>query len=96
MDRVEAGAGRSLTVTATTVTVLRARLLSRLAPAAGAVAASALVAATAAQDVVPSVGLVLGGLVAAVAALVVTTRVHRDEPADDVHESLSGRVPPGS
>ena len=50
-------------------------------PVAGAVGASALVAATAARDVVPSVALVLGGLVAAVAALVVTTRAHRDEQA---------------
>ena len=69
---------------------------SRLGVAAAAVGASSLVAATAAQTVVPSVGLVLGGLVAAVAALVVTTRAHRDEPANDgpdVHESLSGRVP---
>ena len=96
MERVESGAGRPLSVTAATVTVLRAPPLSRLGPALAAVGASSLVAATAAQDVVPSVGLVLGGLVAAVAALVVTTRVHRDGQADDVRESLSGRVPPGS
>lgn len=95
MERVESAAGRPLTVTAATVTVLQAPRPSRLGPAAGAVGASALVAATAAQDVVPSVGLVLGGLVAAVAALVVTTRLHRDEQAGDVRESLSGRVPPG-
>lgn len=94
MDRVESGAGRPLSETAATVTVLRSPLPLRLGPAVWAVGASALVAATAAQDVVPSVGLVLGGLVAAVAALVVTTRAHRDEQAGDVHESLSGRVPP--
>ncbi len=96
MERVESGVGRPLSVTAATVTVLRAPPLSRLGPALAAIGASSLVAATAAQDVVPSVGLVLGGLVAAVAALVVTTRVHRDGQADDVRESLSGRVPPGS
>lgn len=95
LERGEAAAGRPLAVTAATVTVARAPLTVRAGPVVGAVGASALVAATAARDVVPSVALVLGGLFAAVAALLVTTRAHRDEP-DDVHESLSGRVPPGS
>ena len=96
MERVESATGRPLSVAAGTVVVLQAPRPSRLGPAAAALGASALVAATAAQDVVPSVGLVLGGLVAAVAALVVTTRVHRDEQPDDVRESLSGRAPRGT
>jgi hypothetical protein len=81
LERCEAAAGQPLAVTAATVTVLRGSRAARLGPVAGAVGASALVAATAARDVVPSVALVLGGLVAAVAALVVTTRAHRDEQA---------------
>lgn len=60
------------------VTVLPASPASGLVPAAGATAAAVLVAVTAAQEVVPSVRLVLVGLAAAVAALVVATRVHRN------------------
>ena len=52
-----------------------------LAPAARhrllALGAGAVVAVTAAQDVVPSVPLVLAGLAAAVTALVVAAGVHR-------------------
>jgi hypothetical protein len=59
------------------VTVVRAPLARRLGLPALAVAAACLVAATAAQDVVPSVGTVLAGLAAVVAALVVATRAHR-------------------
>ncbi|HET9946249.1 MAG TPA: hypothetical protein VFR56_11395 [Actinomycetes bacterium] len=95
LERTESPLGRRLGA-ATPLVVLRGPTASRLGVAAAALGASALVAATAAQTVVPSVGLVLGGLVAAVAALVVTTRAHRDEPAHDgpdVHESLSGRAP---
>jgi hypothetical protein len=95
LERTETPLGRRLGA-ATPLVVLRGPAAARLGVAAAAVGASALVAATAAQTVVPSVGLVLGGLAAAVAALVVTTRAHRDEPANDgpdVHESLSGRVP---
>lgn len=95
LERTETPLGRRVGA-ATPLVVLRGPAAARLGVAAAAVGASALVAATAAQTVVPSVGLVLGGLVAAVAALVVTTRAHRDEPANegtDVHESLSGRVP---
>ena len=93
LERCEDAAGRPLGAAARRVVVLRAPLAVRVGPVVGAVGASALVAATAAQDVVPSVALVLGGLVAAVAALVVTTRAHRDGRQEDVHESLSGRVP---
>jgi len=95
LERTETPLGRRVGA-ATPLVVLRGPAASRLGVAAAAIGASALVAATAAQTVVPSVGLVLGGLGAAVAALVVTTRAHRDEPANDgpdVHESLSGRVP---
>lgn len=62
------------------VTVLRASAHARLAPAAAATGAAALVAVTAAQQVVPSVRLVLVGLVAAVAAMVVATRAHGTKP----------------
>lgn len=85
LEHAEAGTGAG--------TALRATPVRRHGPAVLAVAASCLVAATAAQDVVPSVGLVLAGLVTAVGALLVTTRAHRDEPVRDVRESLSGRVP---
>lgn len=60
------------------VTVLRSPTASSLAPAAAATGAAVLVAVTAAQQVVPSVRLVLVGLAAAVAALVVATRAHRN------------------
>lgn len=60
------------------VTVLRASTASRLTPPALAVGAAALVSVTAAQHVVPSVRLVLVGLAAAVAALVVASRAHRN------------------
>lgn len=59
------------------VTVLRASAASRLAPATAATGAAVLVSVTAAQQVVPSVTLVLVGLAAAVAAMVVATRAHR-------------------
>ena len=95
LERCEDAAGRPLGAAARRVVVLRARFAARAGPTVAALGASALVAATAAQDVVPSVALVLGGLAAAVAALVVTTRAHRDDQQEDVHESLSGRVPPG-
>lgn len=71
LERCEAGADRP------TVTVVRTGATARLGPPVLAVGAASLVAVTAAQDVVPSVGLVLAGLVAAVAALVVGTRAHR-------------------
>jgi hypothetical protein len=95
LERTETPVGRRPGA-ATPLVVHRGPTASRLGVTAGAVGASGLVAATAAQTVVPSVALVLGGLVAAVAALVVTTRAHRDEPVNgvrDVHESLPGRVP---
>ena len=60
------------------VTVLRPPLARRLGAPALAVAAASLVAVTAAQDVVPSVATVVAGLLAAVAALAVATRVHRN------------------
>lgn len=71
LDRCEAAAGPA------TDTVSRSSPGRRIGPAALAVGAAALVAITAAQDVVPSVELVLAGLAAAVAALVVATRSHR-------------------
>lgn len=60
------------------VTVLRAPTVSRLAPTGAATASAVLVAVTAAQQVVPSVRLVLVGLAAAMAALVVAARAHRN------------------
>lgn len=63
---------------ATRVTVLRAPAPRVLGPPAVAVGAAVLVAVTAAQDVEPSVRSVLFGIVCAVAALAVTTRVHRN------------------
>jgi hypothetical protein len=56
---------------------VRAPLSRRLGVPVLAVGAACLVAVTAAQDVVPSVGTVLAGLAAVVAALVVATRAHR-------------------
>ena len=58
-------------------TVLRAPLGRRVGPTAGGLVAAAVVAVTAAQDVVPSVPLVLAGLAAAVAALVLAAGGHR-------------------
>jgi hypothetical protein len=60
------------------VTVVRAGAVERLGAPVLAVAASALVAVTAAQHVVPSVRLVLLGLAGSVAALVVAIRTHRN------------------
>ena len=60
------------------VTVHRAAARSRLGPPALAAAAAVLVSVTAAQHVVPSVRLVLAGLAAAVTALVVAIRAHRN------------------
>lgn len=76
------------------VIVLRADRARRLGPPALGAAASAVVAYTGARTVVPSVGLVLAGLAAVVAALVLATRAHRN-PADDpdVGESLPVGVP---
>lgn len=51
---------------------------ARVLPVVLALGAGSLVALTAAQDVVPSVPLVLAGLVAAVVALVVAAGAHRD------------------
>lgn len=59
------------------VTVLRAPLARWAGPVAMSVGAAGLVAYAAARTVVPSVGLVLAGLAAAVAALVLATRAHR-------------------
>lgn len=59
------------------VPVLRAPVGSRWGPPALAVGSAALVSYTAARSVVPSVGLVLVGLGAAVAALVLATAAHR-------------------
>ena len=53
----------------------RRRRLGR--PALG-VGAAVLVAATAGEEVVPSVATVIAGLFAAAAALVVATRAHRN------------------
>lgn len=58
-------------------TVARRPWPGRAAPVLAALGAGALVAVTAAQDVVPSVPLVLAGLVAAVTALVVAAAGHR-------------------
>jgi len=60
------------------VSVLRAPAVSRLAPAGAATGSAVLVAVTAGQHVVPSVRLVLVGLAAAVTALVVAARAHRN------------------
>ena len=70
--REEAAAG-----SADTVVVARGPRLRRLGVPLIALGAGAVVAVTAAQDVVPSVPLVLAGLVAAVTALVVVAGVHR-------------------
>ena len=51
--------------------------LRQLAPVLVAMTAGAVVAVTAAQDVVPSVPLVLAGLAAAVTALVIAAGAHR-------------------
>jgi hypothetical protein len=59
------------------VTVTRSPWPQRLAPVLVAMTAGAIVAVTGAQDVVPSVPLVLAGLTAAVAALVVAASAHR-------------------
>jgi hypothetical protein len=59
------------------VTVTRSRWPQRVAPVLLATTAGAIVAVTGAQDVVPSVPLVLAGLTAAVAALVVAASGHR-------------------
>ena len=59
------------------VTVIRSPWPQRLAPVLAAMTAGAIVAVTGAQDVVPSVPLVLAGLTAAVAALVVAASGHR-------------------
>ena len=58
-------------------TVLRAPLGRRVGPTAGGLVAAGVVAVTAARDVVPSVPLVLAGLAAAVAALVLAAGGHR-------------------
>lgn len=77
LDRVEQ-AGRK------GVTVAGAPTARRLAAPALALGAACLVSLTAAQHVVPSVGLVLVGIAAAVAALLVATRAHRDGAGPDV------------
>ena len=59
------------------VTVTRSPWPQRLAPVLVAMTAGAIVAVTGAQDVVPSVPLVLAGLTAALAALVVAVSGHR-------------------
>jgi hypothetical protein len=59
------------------VTVTRNPWPQRLAPVLVAMTAGAIVAVSGAQDVVPSVPLVLAGLTAAVAALVVAASAHR-------------------
>jgi hypothetical protein len=64
-------------VSAKVVTVVRAPWHRLAGSALVALVAGALVAVTAAQDVVPSVPLVLAGLAAAVAALVIATGGHR-------------------
>jgi hypothetical protein len=58
-------------------TVARTRWPQRLAAVLLATAAGAIVAVTGAQDVVPSVPLVLAGLTAAVAAFVIAASGHR-------------------
>jgi hypothetical protein len=72
-----AAAEEARAATAAAVTVARAGWAQRLAPVLAATAAGAIVAVTGAQDVVPSVPLVLAGLTAAVAALVVAAGGHR-------------------
>lgn len=57
--------------------VLRAPPGRRLAAPVSALGAASLVAVTAAQHAVPSVALVVVGLAASVAALVIATRSHR-------------------
>jgi hypothetical protein len=64
-------------VSAEAVTVARAPWHRLAGPALLALIAGTLVAVTAAQDVVPSVPLVLAGLAAAVTALVIATGGHR-------------------
>ena len=59
------------------VTVARGPWLRQLGPPLAALVAGAVVAVTAAQDVVPSVPLVLAGLAAAVTALVIAAGAHR-------------------
>ena len=58
-------------------TVLRAPLTRRAGPALGGLVASGAVSVAAAQDVVPSVPLVIVGLAAAVCAVVVASVGHR-------------------
>jgi hypothetical protein len=58
-------------------TVARAPWPRRVGPVLLALISGSIVAVTAAQDVVPSVALVLAGLAAAVTALVVAAGVHR-------------------
>ena len=64
-------------VSAEAVTVARGPWLRQLGPPLAALVAGAVVAVTAAQDVVPSVPLVLAGLAAAVTALVIAAGAHR-------------------
>ena len=59
------------------VTVARAPWPRRVGPVLLALISGSIVAITSAQDVVPSVALVLAGLAAAVTALVVAAGVHR-------------------
>ena len=59
------------------VTVTRSPWPQRLVPVLVAMTAGAIVAVTGAQDVVPSVPLVLAGLTAAVGALAVAASAHR-------------------
>ncbi len=58
--------------------VLRAPATRRFGPAVSALGAASLVSVATAQHVVPSVALVVLGVAAALAALVVATRVHRN------------------
>lgn len=60
------------------VTVLAGPRRRRLGRPALAVGAAVLVAATAGQEVVPSVATAIAGLFAAAAALVIATRAHRN------------------
>jgi hypothetical protein len=69
------------------VVVLRAPLLHRWGGVVTALAATGLVAAAGVSTAVPSVALVLVGLVTGVAAVVVATRLHREPsvgPGTDV------------
>lgn len=77
LDRAEAPRGPA------TVTAVKAPPGSRWGPPALAVGSAALVSYTAARSVVPSVGLVLLGLGAAVAALVLATGAHRRRDRQD-------------